>query len=641
MSSTRSSTSRLRLLCQSRVARTTMIAATTTASCGMSRSSVRGTSSSTAGRHHLSTSSTLSGPPMMLSRPMGIRTVILGLRTARRSSTCTATSGRLLGRAFEDSADPGPVVYFPKDDPGLADGEETNREAALRIARRRRSGSSIALPSDVYEDFQNRTLNIPKWRIEYPKRETNFADIQQFMGYLEALKFRALSTSEGSLTEGSGASSSRMVVENMSSQRDSSQAVLMDQVVSIIMDQMVRPAMAINMPWYEGRLEMKTLGFGQDDEDVVRQIFQLAGQNDLSNFGVDVRRLAESRGLPMLDPEEMARRQREDAKKAQQQPTPEVQPNRTQGRRALVTQTGFGEAIYHQVNDPIALSDDGDFVASLPKSPAWESRHVVDAARALRSRAAHFADQAGRDLCIYARKRELDVAAEALAEDHVAEVSRAARALASSWAPRASVVDELSEAARHALGRAYDRVAFDHARALRSKPSPTSPEAASWLDERRDIVVSTLVAGLRDCMADLVAEGADRGSTPKQSVDEGRERLSSAMESMVATLARDEVARVYRKATVDAGIAAGVSKCQVEIPGGYGAIVDLSGVDDESVRLLPSAPDDLEIRRVELDGQYRARYDEGAHVVLLASDIEEHEEVEYMTAIGDVLAKPS
>ncbi len=437
----------------------------------------------------------------------------------------------LLAHAFENSADPGPEVSFPKDEQGVDDDDESNRAAALRIGRRKRSGSTIAIPSDVYEDYQSRTTNIPKWRINYSEVKTEFVALQNFLGYLETLKFRALMMSEQSLSEGQGGTSSRNVAAVMSSQRDSAQAALMDLVVSVIMDQLVRPAMAINMPWYQGTLEMKTIGFGKEDDDVVRQMFQLAGQTDMTELGIDWRRLTESRGFPMVDHAEHERMRQRMIAQADSTKAPVVEP--TQGRRALVTQTGFGEMVYHQLGGRIDLSSraDGDFVASLPRTATWENRAVVDAARELRS---HLADVVKRpgdvdqtlavvdvqrclycayDVALSATTRALSVESatrEAAATDHIDRRARAIVAEALSEdrpddAPECLAEEAVYDARNRAVadacllgdvsvqvldGPARGSVVasnkYTYVRAREVRPLPRAPESLEVRRERLD-----------------------------------------------------------------------------------------------------------------------------------------------------------
>jgi hypothetical protein len=512
----------------------------------------------------------------------------------------------LLTRAFENNADPGPTIGFPKDEVEVAEGEMNNRDIALMVGRRKRSGSTIAIPSDIYEDFQARQTNLPKWFIRYDSPETNFVAIQEFLGYLEAMKFRALWISEMSLAEGQGGTSSRNVVSNLSSQRDASQVVLMEQVISVIMEQLVKPAMAINMPWYEGKLAMKTIGFGQDDEDTVRQVIQLAGQQDLSNFGIDLRRLAESRGLPQLGDKEfeyeLKKREQDAAKIANQSKPPAVTP--TQGRRALVTQTGFGDMVYEQINDPIVLSDDGDFVASLPKTPTWESRQIVDAARAIRSRTSDFLSWAYRDFAIFISKASSDNTIENLSQ---------------TWRPRYEKISEFSEAVQAMLLKASNDI--------------TKIDNLSWIDDRSTKFVNKVVKNVRDNLSFYLENTESKEYSVKDIAENIREYFPNNHENLSSTLASDEISEVYNFAVIQDGLSKDIKKAQIIDDGN---IIDLSDANCEmNLRLLPSAPGDLTVSRTELDQHHLARYDDSTRVVLIDPRITPKQETDYLLALGE------
>lgn len=573
----------------------------------------------------------------------------------------------LLGRAFENNADPGPNIGFPEDEGAVADGEMSNKDIALMVGRRKRSGSTIAMPSTPYSNYANdRTTSQLKWFIEYAKNETDFQSMQSFLGYLDAMIYRALLIPEQSAIEGSGASSSRNVVSSLSSQRDTSQIVLMQQIMdNVIMEQIVKPAMAINMPWYSGRLEMKTLGFGQDDEDIVRQIFQLAGQKDLSQFGVDLRRLADSKGFPMIGDREFAA----ELKRREEQATaissggqpPAVEP--TQGRRALVTQTGFTDAYgnpemaYVQLNDPIDLAStaDGDFVASLPQTETWQEPGVVDAARALRGKSQDFLSWAYRDAAIFVSKRDtlLQLSDDDLADD--GRVRAAVDHLLQLWTPSAERVSGYLASARRALGRAYDRTASTHLRTLQSpaRVSQRDVVAAQWLDEQGARLVTGVMQTTRDQLASFMAERVLEGKTTKEITNDIRSHFATFPLERATTIARTEVGSAYLHATVTTGIAAGVKKVQLrdgtddECAPRNGRIVDIRDAYKEQLShpncqlravLLPNAPDQLEVERATLDGLHLARYDVDAHVVLLSDDITPEQETEFMLALGDRLA---
>jgi hypothetical protein len=503
----------------------------------------------------------------------------------------------LLARAFENSADPGPVVDFPEEEGQVPDGEERNVDTALRVGRSARSGSTLAIPSAPYQNFAgDRTISLRKWGISYPKRETNFDAIQSFLGYLEAMKFRAMWIPEQASTEGHGGSSSRNVVENLSSQRDTSQIVLMQQIMdNVFMEQLVKPAMAINMPWYEGRLEMKSLGFGQDDEDMVRQVFQLAGQQDLKQFGIDWRRLADSRGFPMRDLDEFLKEQQQREQQAAQiadtSQGPAVEP--TQGQRAFRTQTGFTdnygnpELAYVQLHDPIDMRSraDGDFVASLPRDGVWSSRDAIDAARIVRAAAQDFLERSSRDIALLLSKHER-ASSEDLDETARTEV-------ADRWLPRRDRVDDLLTATRRSLKRARPRA------------------EDVWLDSQSSMVLSELADAVRYDVST---------TTP------------SSAYTIASRVAREAVEGARAMASVDDVRSSGARLAQLD----DGEIVAAELLDgSRPARALHAAPQDLEVRRTVLDDEHLARYDEQAGVVLLSPDLEPEQERQYLLALGD------
>lgn len=573
----------------------------------------------------------------------------------------------LMGRAFENNADPGPTVGFPEDDGQVPEGDLTNQETALLIGKRKRSGSHIAIPSKPYSNYANdRTTAVPQWFIEYVKNETDFHSMQAFLGYLDAMIFRALLIPEQSAINSSGSSSSRNVVKNLSSQRDTSQIVLMQQIMDgVIMDQIVRPAMAMNMPWYEGRLEMKTLGFGQDDEDIVRQIFQLVGQQDYKTFGIDLRRLADSKGFPMIGDKEfvaeLQRRQDQAAQIATGGQPPPVQP--TQGRRALVTQTGFADAdgnaqmMYVQVNDPLDLAStaDGDFVVSLPQTETWQEPGVVDAARTLRNKSETFLSWAYRDAAIFVSKREVFLHLDEVDLADEGRIKSAVGHLVSLWTPDPDKVSGYLSSVRRALGRAYDRTASSHLRRLRSsaRVSQLDQTAAQWLDEQGARLVTGVMQTTRDQLASFMADRVADGKTTKEIANDIRSHFASFPDDRATTIARTEIGSAYLHATVTTGIAAGVKKVQLldgtgdECRERNGRIIDIQDAYKEQLShpncqlravLLPNAPDQLEVERTTLDGEHLARYDEDAHVVLLSSDLTPEQETEFLLALGSRFA---
>jgi hypothetical protein len=135
----------------------------------------------------------------------------------------------LLGRAFENNADPGPVVRYPREDPTTLKAKDgkaiSQRPDGPAHRSRRRSGSTIALPSEVYTDIQDKPTGVKKWDIEYPKAETNFDAIHELPrlpGGRQAA--RPLAPGAGPHRGPSGATSNRNVASEFGDQRDASQS---------------------------------------------------------------------------------------------------------------------------------------------------------------------------------------------------------------------------------------------------------------------------------------------------------------------------------------------------------------------------------------------------------------------------------
>lgn len=571
----------------------------------------------------------------------------------------------LLGRAFENSADPGPVVRFPTNELPTQDsvGNKTsNTKKALRIGTRRRSGSTIALPSDVYKDFQDRPTGTPLWAIEYPKGDTNFEALLNFIGYLEASKLRALWLQEQGLigdTSVSGSTSNRNVMESAGDQRDASQTVLVRQIDRLIDDVFVVPAVQMAFPEYTGTVRKRTIGMGTGETDLIRQFFQLIGQDNWRNFGVDARRLAESTGFPMLDPAEQQRQLEDAANQASSAPTPAVEP--TNGRRALVTQTGFGQTEYVQLGGSIELSDDGDFVSDLPSTDVYSEKGNVAVARELRNASVKFLSWAYRDFALYISKQEIPefgtVVSDDLADEEFLRGDRIKQfvdRMLRGWRPRQETVDGFSKSLRSSMEKVFSRTSSAQLKRMRSNARVSiDRDAAKWLDERGAESVRSIMSTTREQLASALADGVREGKTAKQIASDIRSNFQDIPAGRAKIITLTEVPRAYNFATVHAGLAAGVRQAQL-IDGEdhdercrvrNGRIVPLEDALDEDlhhpccqfqVRLL-SRSKNLSIRREQLEGERLALYDDESETILLSPELDYESEVSYLLAIGKAL----
>jgi SPP1 gp7 family putative phage head morphogenesis protein len=562
----------------------------------------------------------------------------------------------LIGRAFENNADPGPVMRYPQEDIPLSDDDGNtmpNVKVALTMGRRKRSGSTIGLPSTPYTDFTDRPTNIKKWDIEYPKNETDFKAIMDMLGFLETLKLRALLIQEQGMIADSGAQSNRNVASEFGQKRDESQVMLMDYVMSLIDETFVKPAFAMQAPWFEGSIKMKALGLGQDDEDTVRQVFQLVGQENWRNFGIDVRRLAESRGFPMADPAAQAKMLESAAKQAETSATPPVQP--TDGRRAVVTQTGFGETVYVQQGGHIdlpagvVLDQDGDFVAGLPKTVHFGDRVVLDGTRALRRFSSAYISNLYNDFARHVGRQHALEFEENLSDEEFAP--KLIDRLLSSWKPRAERALTFANRASSSLAKIFDRTGTIQLKDIGSdkRISSTDKAAAAWLQQQGAQLVTGVTETVRNELRDFMAREVKKGTTPTELALKIRTEFSQWPEWKASMIARTETSEAFNYATLLAGQSAGIKKVQI-LDGNddracrkrNGKIVGIAEAMSERLahpncqlgfRLLPRA--NLSVRTAPTEGTLFARFDEETDTVLLSPDISEEDETKFLLAVGE------
>lgn len=563
----------------------------------------------------------------------------------------------VIGRSMENHADPGPVMRYPEDDPDTLDADgniKKNVSRALDLGSRRRGGSTIALPSTPYTDFTDRpSATTQKWGIEYPKVDTNFADIQAWLGFLEAAKLRGIWISEQGLTEGGGSQSNRNVAQEFGNLRDESQIVLSLYIDKLIDEVLVKPAIAMNFPWFEGSIRKKTIGYGQADEDAVRQFFQLIGQKDWQSFGIDARRLAESRGFPMLDVAAQAEILKEAAKAAEAAPTPAVTP--TDGRRALVTQTGFGETIYVQLGDQMEFAEDGDFASSLPSTDHFSDRAVVATARELRGYSRSFLSDLYSDFAKYLSLQPANALKLSDEGEDLVDPRKAINKIIKMWMPDPVRASAYGQRVRTTLSKVFSRAsALNSKRLLVSDPVTARDEdAASWLDDHAAELVTSVNDTVRQELSDFLAKEVRAGTSVDDLASKIKSEFSQWPTWKADMIARTETAGAYNYATLRAGKSAGIK--QVQIIDGTddqpcrernGKIVSIDDAFEEQLahprctvafRLLSTATS-LSIVRAPVEDDLLARFDKDSNTILLSPHISGEDERKYLLTLGEGLA---
>lgn len=292
-------------------------------------------------------------------------------------------------RAFERKADPSVLVRYPEGyfiDP--LTGEETSyQEYALEMGSRMRSGGVIALPSEPFEDANGRGT-VRQWDIDFTKDAVNFEPFDKSFEYLDVQKIRSLFIPEQAFLEGKGGTSSRNVAAEMGNAFLESQAVLSVQIQENINRYLIPQWLAVNYPEFSqagGTAEIIVQGFADEDTEFMRQLVQLLGQQEAGAKEiiklVDLQKVLEDRGTPIVAWAEQQRRDQELANQQQNSTVGNVAPIPGKQVGTVPTKNGFS---YIQPREVVYLSDsDSNFLGSLPNTVHFEDKRVKFAARDL------------------------------------------------------------------------------------------------------------------------------------------------------------------------------------------------------------------------------------------------------------------
>lgn len=292
----------------------------------------------------------------------------------------------LADRIFESSADPVKIVYYPTDvieaiDPN--DPDPTNPTAlslqakALELGAQARQGATLAVPGDfMHDDSTGRVTAVRKWAIQYLENKADFAALDRTFTMLDGLKFRAMFLPEEAFVQpGQGQRSARNVATQLSELYQEAAELLADENDDEINKHFIPQFIEANFPERAGiPCTKESLGFGQQDSDMLKQILTLVGQVKGTVLPVDIRKMLDQMGIPLLSQQQQEANEAQIAKEAAAMAPAMAPPAKVgmQGQNSGVEQTEQGFS-YFRMPDRYDLSTmvgDG-FLASLPKIPAY------------------------------------------------------------------------------------------------------------------------------------------------------------------------------------------------------------------------------------------------------------------------------
>jgi len=510
-------------------------------------------------------------------------------------------------RAFERMAIPPMVAYHPVG--SYSDPEEPGSESipnwtiALEAARALRSNSIAAVPSTLASTgLDERGTQLREWEFSFIEPSgRNFELLDKSFGYLDKMKLISMFIPEQALMEGEGGTSSRNVAEQFADIFIQSEGTLQQQVDQE-QNQYVFPQIAaVNFPEFmaDGGIVRKVShGMSAADQEFVKQLIQLIGQNDPEKLGVDIKAILEELRTPVLDP--VAQQQERlraiaDAAAAQPPTGPTAVPglsiaqagtnnvplpstgasnggsvpNATNGAGNL----GFSEPpnLYIQHEPPIFLDDNSDFISGLPPTKHYADEAIK--ALAIQMRLAwknHLASLYTSFATYMATQPDLEFADKTKIGISLTRAKDIATELLKHWEFATSKLESITTASRNALDRIVKRQVRQEA--LRLNTEVELPEDAfnNWIESQTGRLIKSVHGTVRDQLHDYLVGAIRDGKTMGEMSQGIREHFDEFPDWKTTQIARSETRDAVNAATLLTAQAVGaryVAARDAQLPG--------------------------------------------------------------------------
>ncbi len=474
-------------------------------------------------------------------------------------------------QAFEKKSDPGLVIRHPDGEFEISPGQFISyRDYALDMGERLRAGATISLPSDVYMgEIDGKPSAVPLWAVEPLKELINFDPFDKSFEYLDIMKLRSLWIPEQAFLEGKGGTSSRNVAKEMTSSFTESQAVLAAQLVDTVNRWIIPQFLATNFPEFlaaNGTAEMVMEGFGDQDLEARNLMFQLLGQQDFGArklMGIlDIRKIAEDAGLPVLSFKEQQETQAEIIKEQQaaNAPTGPVAGVPGESVGVVPTSTGFSYIQPPQPRNVIYLSDTtSQFLERLPNSQHYVDPAVRRAAREL------WQEWHG----MYSE--EYDSFAEYLAgldelqfaDEPTENVRKLARRLVRDWETNLDRLGRVMDRTASIYKKVLNRAAKVEAEKSKVEAVPTEEVMDLWIERHSGETIPNIEFTTREELTNFLARRiADGVEDPKELAQEVREHFNDFPGWKADRLARTEIREAYNGGTLLTALINGIDRVQ-------------------------------------------------------------------------------
>jgi hypothetical protein len=456
----------------------------------------------------------------------------------------------ILNRSVEKKGDPTIVVSFPTGSSSVNGQEVPNRDIAFQIGESARSGSVLAVPSEVWGDDMATSNQAPKWKIDTLSLEQNFDQLIKVLDYFGTMKFRSMNVSELALTEGAGGSSSRNVAATTGERTAEAQIFTQMEWDETINRYMIPQLADANFPELADAPARKvTQAFGENEANLAADILRSFANSNAEGLPIDKPSLLERFQIPSLEGPELEdwmKRQIQQAENSQPPATP-AQPNGAAG----VTDTGF----YYEAPDLIQLEDEA-LLASLPKTKVYADRAVLAQTRLVRKLSKETLSAAYEDFASYFS----DVADLSLAADE--DSTSIANRIVSAWQfSYGKMVKVVALALSKILARA-GRLELSLSRLQIDAWNPEDETILDWSRKNTAALVRSVDQTTRDQLRSFLANELSEGRTADEIAANLREHFSEFPDWRADLIARQETSRFYTAGTLFAAQSAGASQVQ-------------------------------------------------------------------------------
>jgi hypothetical protein len=486
-------------------------------------------------------------------------------------------------RAFERHAVPPMLARHPEGsyrDPDTNE-EFQNWEIAIETARMLRSNSIAAVPSTMATaGLDEKGTASPEWDFHFlePTGES-FKFMDESFNYLDVMKLRSMWVPEQAFIEGEGGTSSRNVAAQMAEIFIQSQQNLWEEIADEINRFIIPQLLIVNFPEFVnngGTCRIVGHGFQSEDIDLLKQLVQLVGQQDASQLNVDMPEALSRLGIPTLDPATRIKEQQQ-IENAATAPPPVVpspgsvgvipNPGSTNGGsipgvnppQGGASVMGFDDSmIYVQPREQIVLSDETEFVTSLPNTHHFDDKALkalsvqmrriwMSHFRALYPEFAQFIDKQTGDLIL-----SDDIEEDLFASDSIPKKAaiKAANRLLDAWTIDSKRLTDLANSSASVMTKMMKRYSKLAQKAAGVSVDVPVENFQEWIDGQVGRLITSTHATFANEMRDFLVGQLRAGGNAKSISKAIHEHFSDFPKWKADRVARSETRDVVNASTL-------------------------------------------------------------------------------------------